>query len=243
MDPIAAAAGIAGLIGTVVAILVGLSNLVSFSQGQAEKRRAKRQKQQQAAIDSSPPADAPPAAALQGAVATTGDYDRAQQIYEDAAALWRTLDDEGAWRGCILCLMGGNAQCREEYAQAAVLWQEGLDLLRRSADGNTEGKTGGEMEIAWALYGVAGATLRQGDADKAAATACRELSASACGRGHGRSGLDARQRRAGGTGAGEARPGACLCAGRCPASSGDGQPPGYCRGPVVLGALRWPNSA
>lgn len=64
--------------------------------------------------------------------------------------------------------MGGNAQYREEYAQAAVLWQEGLDLLRRSANGNTEGKTGGEMEIAWALYGVAGATLQQGDADKAA---------------------------------------------------------------------------
>ncbi len=64
MDPIAAAAGIAGLIGTVIAILVGLSNLVSFSQNQAEKRRAKRQKQQEQ-VDPPPPAAAPPAAAPQ----------------------------------------------------------------------------------------------------------------------------------------------------------------------------------
>ncbi len=98
-----------------------------------------------------------------GAVAYTGDYARAQQIYEDAAAQWRSLDDAGglAW---ILCLMGGNAQYREEYAQAAALWQEGLDLLRSSANGNT----GGDMAIAWALYGLAGVTLQQGDLDKAA---------------------------------------------------------------------------
>lgn len=63
-----------------------------------------------------------------GAVATSGDYARAQQIYEDAA-LWRRLDDPNglAW---ILCLMGGNAQYREQCAQAAALWQEGLELLR-----------------------------------------------------------------------------------------------------------------
>ena len=57
MDPIAAAAGIAGLIGTVIAILVGMSNLVSFSQNQAEKRRAKRQKEQEK-VDA--PANLPP---------------------------------------------------------------------------------------------------------------------------------------------------------------------------------------
>jgi hypothetical protein len=59
MDPLTAAAAIAGLVGTIIAILVGLSNLVAFAQGQAEKRRAKRQKQQVTA--ETPPAETPPA--------------------------------------------------------------------------------------------------------------------------------------------------------------------------------------
>jgi tetratricopeptide (TPR) repeat protein len=95
-----------------------------------------------------------------GAVAyTAGNYARAQQIYEEAAALWRTLDDAGglAW---TTCLMGGNAEYREEYAQAEALWQEGLALFRRSGSG--------DMEIAWALYGLGGVARLQGDVSRAA---------------------------------------------------------------------------
>ena len=94
-----------------------------------------------------------------GALAYTGDYVRAQQIYEEAAALWQALDDTGglAW---TTCLLGGIAQYREEYAQAEALWQEGLALFRRSGSG--------DMEIAWALYGLGGVAELQGNVSRAA---------------------------------------------------------------------------
>jgi hypothetical protein len=94
-----------------------------------------------------------------GAVAYAGDYTRAQQIYEEAAAQWRALGDMAglAW---TTCLMGGNAEYREEYAQAEALWQEGLDLFRRSGSG--------DLQIAWALYGLGGAARLQGNVSRAA---------------------------------------------------------------------------